>query len=335
MADRNTIGVQAGPVCPPGPYGMPCDRPPEWWQADAANVDSTAYWRDLLVTTAVTAFEWDNLPTGIDSRWIEMTLLFNGMGGFFEKIPGQLAFATGAVVGKYDMYMNPQVVRFVANNGDGTWERRTVERVTRDGETGDLHIEPVTATWGYDNSLRIPLYWHLQRAAERLARFDRLIDINTAAQATPWIAEATEESRQDVINAVKQITGLEPAVVVGTNFFSDGSSVHVFNTSAPYVVDKLQDARTRELNLIYTLIGVDNQFSTKREREVSAEIDSNDEQIMILRQSRLEYRQKLAEQTNELFGTDISVRWAVAHDDKGDVDMGDNSNEGMRYDALQ
>lgn len=334
MATRETVGVQSGAVCPPGPYGMPCDRPPEWWQSDLANYDTTAYWRDLLVTSAVTAFEWSNLPDGIDSRWIEMTLLFNGMGGFFEKIPGQLAFSSGAVVGRYDMYMNPEEVNFVSSNGTGTWTRRTRERITRD-DSGEITIEPITATWGYDNSLRIPLFWHIQNAAQRLGRFDRLIDINTAAQATPWIAEATEESRQDIVNFSKQVTGFEPLVVVGNNFFTDGSNLHLFNTDAPFVVDKLQDARTRELNLIYTLLGIDNQFSTKREREVSAEIDSNNEQIMILRQSRLQYRQKLAEETNELFGTDISIRWSVAHDMNGDVDMGDDSTEGVRFDGVQ
>lgn len=317
--------------CNPGPslYGMPCARPPEWWQADLRNYDTLAFWRDLLVQTAITSFHWDGLPDGIDGRFIEMTLLFQGMGGFFEKIPGQIAFSAGAVVGKPDMYLNPEVVQFVSVNGTGTWERRVQPR-TAVQDDGSITFHDAEATWAYDNMLRVPLSWHIIGYAERLARFDRVIDINTAAQSTPWVGEANEEARQDLINAIKQLTGFEPTIATGPGFLSD-TNIHVFNTQAPYVVDKLQDARKQELSVVYTLLGVDNVTTEKRERLVTNETQGNNEQVMLLRQSRMDNRQKLAEQTNELFGTEITVTWNTAYNAEGMVDMGDNSIEGVRY----
>lgn len=315
--------------CNPGPsvYGMPCQMPPQWWQADVANGAAYAFWRDLLVQSAITAFTWRGLPGDIDGRFIELTFLFQGAGGFFQKIPGRIDFASGAQVGKPDMYLNPEVVNFVSVNGTGTWTRRIRPRTTINEETGAITFEDAEATWAYDNNLRIPLFWHIEQYAKRLARFDRVIDINAAAQTTPWVGEANEEARLDLANAIKQITGLEPAIATGPGFLSD-TNVHVFNTQAPYVVDKLQDARKQELSVIYTMLGIDNDTTEKRERLISDEVDSNNEQVAILRQSRMDKRKKLAQETNDLFGTDISVSWSVAYDDDGAVDMGDDAKEG-------
>lgn len=311
---------------------MPCQIPPDWWQSDVANGDTYAYWRDLLVSTAIASIQWDGLPSEIDPRFIEMTLLFNGYGGFFEKIPGMLAFASGTVVGVPDMYMNPEQVNFVSINGHGMWDRRVQPRTVM-ADDGTITYKDAQATWCYDNDLRVPLYWHIDMYARRLARIDRTIDVNLAAQATPWVAEASEEARSDVKSAIRMLTGLEPVVVTGNGFLSD-TNLHVYDTNAPYVIDKLQDARARELNNAYTLLGVDNGFSVKREREINAEVDSNNEQIMLLRESRMNNRRRCAEMTNELFGTHIDVHWSIAHDDDGRVDMGDDTREGMRTDGM-
>lgn len=314
-------------------YGMPCSMPPQWWGTDVDNGDTLAFWRDFLVESAVTAITWDGLPDDIDPRFIEMTLLFQGMGGFFEKIPGQLAFCGGTVVGVPDMYMNPVDVQFVSVNGSGTWERRTQTRSEADPETGLIRFLEANATWCYDNMLRVPLMWHIMMYARRLARFDRVIAMNTGAQATPWVGEANEEARGDLMRVLKQITGFEPAIATGNGFLSD-TNVHVFNTQAPYVVDKLQDARKQELSVILTMIGIDNVTTEKRERLISTETEGNNEQIMIFRQSRMELRERLARQTNELFGTDIQVRWNVAYDMENQVDMGDQATEGERLDDV-
>lgn len=329
MSTADQIGYSGFPGLPgPSPYGMPCQIPPDWWQSDVANMDTYAYWRDLLVETAITSIKWVNLPDGIDSRFIEMTFLFQGMGGFFEKIPGQIAFSSGAVIGNPDMYMNPESVSYVSVNGSGTWTRRTRQRVSV-LDDGRIDVEEPDATWSYDNNLRIPLMWHVDLYARRLARIDRLIDVNLAAQATPWIGECDEEGKGDIIRAIRQLTGIEPVIVTGQGLLSS-DNLHIMQTGAPFVVDKLQDARARELNLAYTLLGVDNGFSVKREREINSEVDSNNEQIMLLRESRMQGRKRLCEETNALFGTDIDVHWNVAHDDDGRVDMGDDTIEGMR-----
>lgn len=312
-------------------YGMPCANPPEWWGTDIDNMDTLTYWRDFLVESALSAFKWNGLEdVDIDPRFIEMTLLFQGMGGFFEKIPGQLAFCSGTVVGVPDMYLNPIDVQFVSVNGTGTWERRTQTRSEADPETGLIRFLEANATWGYDNILRVPLMWHIMKYARRLARFDRVIDMNTSAQATPWVGEANEEAKGDLMRVLTQLQGFEPAIATGNGFLSD-TNVHVFNTQAPYVVDKLQDARKQELSVILTMLGIDNVTTEKRERLISTETQGNNEQIMLFRQSRLDLRQRLAEQTNKLFDTNIQVGWNVAYNMDDEVDMGNETFGGVNY----
>ena len=57
---------------------------------------------------------------------------------------------------------------------------------------------------------------------------------------------------------------------------------------------------------------------------IDAEATANNEDIMLMRRSRLATRRRFAEQVNERFGLDISVKYGVPHEREGsaDVDMG-------------
>ena len=132
-----------------------------------------------------------------------------------------------------------------------------------------------------------------------------------------------ERQRQDAINLYQQITGNEPMIIANKNR-AELLQPSILNLEAPFVADKMDDELTKIWYRALTMLGVDNTNTEKRERMIDAEATANNEDIMLMRRSRLATRRRFCEQVNERFGLDISVKYGVPHEREGsaDVDMG-------------
>lgn len=304
--------------------------PDALWDADWMNVLSYRAWRDTLLQLALTRFEWVNVPRELDPRYIEMTLLYQGWGCFFEPTPGRLAFCQATQVDNLDMYFNPRQVQLVPANGQCTslgapWQRECQQRVTT-AQDGTLTVVEQDAVACFDSMLRTPLVYQIELAARRLARIDRLADVNVNAQATPWVGVAKEEAKQDLERYMNQVVGCESVVLTDESFATDVTATAV-PTTAPFVADSLLNVQDRRFNRVCTSLGIDNAFSQKKEREVAGEMDANDEQIYTMREAALRCRQKACEEANMLFGTQMQVRFATRLASTGGVDFTDEEVE--------
>lgn len=303
--------------------GAPWFRGCGGWQTNDVNSLGVINWINFFADMALTSFEWRNLPDGITGRAIEVCMLYQGLGGMFQDDSGRLRFAPATPQGRLDMYYEPDTVLFVAPNGQGNWTRRCRADygIT---DSGMYEFIDADAVCLYDNAARVPLMMYIDMYARRISKMERIVDVNIGAQATPWIARTSEMGRKDIINKVIQITGNEP-VIVENEGMRDDTSLDVLKTDAPFVSDKVLDVQARTMNQLYTVLGIDNSFNTKKEREINAEVDGNNEQIMLRRKSRMYQREEFCQKCNDLFGTDMSVSWAVDHDGDGDVDMASGS----------
>ena len=306
--------------------GSPFFRGCGGWQTNDVNSLGVINWINFFADMALTSFEWSGLPDGITGRAIETCMLYQGLGGMFSDESGRLRFAPASPIGRLDMYYEPVNVEFIAPNGAGNWSRRCKADygITAGGMYEFIDADAVCL---YDNTARVPLMMYIDMYAQRISKMERLVDVNIGAQATPWIARSTELGRKDIINKIVQVTGNEP-VIVENEGMRDDTSLDVMKTDAPFVADKILDVQARVMNQLYTVLGIDNSFNTKKEREINAEVDGNNEQIMIRRKSRLYQREQFCERCNDLFGTDMSVAWAVDHDGNGKVDMASGSELG-------
>ena len=57
-----------------------------------------------------------------------------------------------------------------------------------------------------------------------------------------------------------------------------------------------------------TFLGINNANTEKRERLITDEVEANNEHIDLSAECMLKARQRAAEQINELFGTNITVK---------------------------
>ena len=161
------------------------------WTTAEMNAKTQRFWRNYMMTLALEQFEWVNLPKEVDPRFVEMTLLYQGWGCFFEKAPGVLAFAGGSQTDMLDMYYNPQEVQLIAGNGTEVWDRRC-DDVVKVAPDGTPYVEVANAAYCFDNVLRYPMMDYIDLYSRRLAHIVRTSDENVLAQLTPWVLTCSE-----------------------------------------------------------------------------------------------------------------------------------------------
>lgn len=111
----------------------------------------------------------------------------------------------------------------------------------------------------------------------------------------------------------KKIVKGEPAVVVDKSLYNDDGSRawEAFNQNVKqnYIVgDILEDLRKWE-ELFDTEIGIPNANTNKKERLIVDEVNSNNVETTSKCELWLEELKKTCEQTNKMFGLNISVDW--------------------------
>ena len=300
--------------------------------AEVYDTEAFRFWQNYLKTIALSAFKWVNLPAGIDPRAVEYILLHFGLGAMFVEDGGHL-FAQCAPADNINIYYNPNKVQLYAPNGR-YWERHCQSWAAYDRDN-NLVMMPADAVFVFDNLNRKPLLPTINYFARRLASYDRTADVNVNAQLTPWIIRASETSKIAAKRVGAKLEKKEQILYV--NDAMDGvTPIDVLNTTAPYVADKIFVDQKKILDNAITMFGADNSNTDKRERVQTGEAMSNNEQIMLFRNSRLKTRQEFAHRCNVLFGTDITVKWAVPHmaepDDMREPELTGNYGGGD-YDA--
>lgn len=261
---------------------------PFWDSAMANNRTYNHYWQRIM-EMAVTRFEWINLPSTVDERYLELALITDGHALFFyDDVLGYLALRS-ANGGKLNVYDVPDYRTVVANNG---------YRYT--GTEKDSVII-------YNNFLRTSSAIDIQLYAERLANLDRTIDVNVNSQKTPVLISCNQQQQLTMKNLYMKYEGNSP-YIFGDNSISP-DVIKVLKTDSPYVSDKLYILKEQIWNEVCGYLGIANISYQKKERMIRDEVQRGMGATIQSRYSGLIVRQQACRQINELFGLDIDVRF--------------------------
>lgn len=255
------------------------------------NMTTYQFYLDRLTELAISMFDWKNLPSEIDKRFLELTLYTDGQGVFFkEDVVGEYAALQVTTNGRLNKYRVPIDRRAYAING---YQR-------------NLNIDNSVII--YNNMLRTPSVKYMQMYAFRLWDLDRTIDINARAQKTPVLLQANEQQKLTLLNLYKEYDGNSPVIFGDKNL--DLNGIKCVQTNAPYVADKLYQLKTQIWNEALTYLGIANMNIMKKERLVTDEVQRNQGGTIASRYSRLKSRQEAAKKINEMFGLNISVEYS-------------------------
>ena len=261
--------------------------------ADTRNSEVFWYNFNRLKLKAISMFEWVNLPKEIDERYLELMLCQNGYVCFFKDqlVPDvDTYFALQCTLGgRFNVYNIPTVYQIYT--ASGYQARRTAE---------DSVII-------YNNLLHSPTVPLLMYHAYNLANVERTIEINLNQLKRPYIFLVPENQRFTFTKLVNDIKNNQDVIIGNKDLNLD--NVNPVNTITPNNTLDLYTLKKRYYNEALTDMGINNLNVDKKERLVSDEVSSNDEDVLINRNSMLYARKIACKQINDMFGLNIDVKF--------------------------
>lgn len=254
-------------------------------------------WR--LMNLAISVFEWENLPKGVDERMLEFWLLRDGYCGFFydealksderRRAPEGYAVLPMLISGQWDMYEYPRDRRAYAVNGFNY----------ECNESNSVLI--------FNSYLRVPMWVTLWQYAYRLAEVQRTIDINCKQQRTARVIRCSDKQRLTYLNAAKEVDEGRNWVLADKNF--DLGAVEVLDITTPFVGNEMQIYKHQLWNEALTYLGIENVNTDKKERLISDEVINNMGDVEAERFTRLNARKQACVEINELFDLSVDVKF--------------------------
>ena len=246
----------------------------------------------------VQMIKWEGLPKTVPVYEPERTLYRQGQSCAFI-MPGTedlaiLPVAYGSV--KLDIYGNPTEWRaFPVGNSPMADVIRNMQ----------FNTENSVLLW--NNQTRTGDSPYVERICSKMVALDDTIDINCLIQRTPVIFKSNGKNLLTVKNIYKNLIGGDPAIVDAN--YEVNNNTEVLNLGIQFIGDKLSDQYETYHDRILRYFGIDYLPVEKQERMLTGEADSNEQELLIRRASRLEYRQYACDMINELFGVNISVSY--------------------------
>lgn len=286
----------------------------------------------MLLNRAVKMFDFKGLPETVNESFLQRELIINGAVGFTE-IRGKLYSLRGNYGGMSDEYYLPTQF-IIANPILGS---KTIDigknGVVMFGSTSDRFApyfkdrkQKNNILWGYRGSV---LYNYITRTADILQDIDiSARSLLKTCRAMILVSAKDEQKRAAAELTLKRLFDGEPTTVFQSDVLeSIQFTFSPISNNAAQLLRELAEKYQFYLAEFYHAIGINSNYNLKRERLNTAEVELNDEPLLINIADMLECRQTAADEVNKMFGTQITVELSEEwkRDEKGGAGNVDNA----------
>lgn len=260
------------------------------------------YWFSKLLNFCMMMFEYENLPSGLPAREIELNLLITGHAVILANPdrPGELFTPLTSIAGvdeyyqpEWAVFANPDVIR---KNGKQWMFDKDCINIWNNSLQESMWYLPLDGS----------MYTFISRYARALSDIESSINIYTV---NTRLTSIPVSDNQTVIESIKLF--FKKLAMGKRSIISDSTIVNKFSTvdiNSPKS-DSLNDllvARDKILEQFFRDIGV-RMYNPKRAQVTESELESNDQLLLICHEDMLKCRQEGIEKVNDMFGTEISV----------------------------
>lgn len=285
---------------------------------DVSNVkNGYDYWYFKLLNLVINMFDYDNLPSGISRRDLEINLIMTGHAVIVSKKDGTLFTPLTNVFG-YDEYYQPVWASF-ANPVVVTAKKYTI------GENCEII---------YNNSLQDSIYYikadsglstFVGRYARQLADVEATANIYSVNSRLESIPVSNDNSVKESLKAFfTNLTFGKRAIVTDSNIIENFRNVDINRTGIKDGINDWLIARDKILEQFFRDLGI-RMNNQKKAQVNSEEVESNDQLLLISADDMLKTRQDGIEKVNNMFGTNITVKlnplYNIKNVEGGDTDV--------------
>ena len=279
--------------------------PPKDAFRDAILMNDSTYvdYLERMKKICLSMFEWQNLPTSMNARFIEMCLFYNGQAALLYDDNYGYINTMAADGGYINIYGLPTELNCYSYRFN---QRRSLYMTDTGEEKGSECILVM------NNYERVPTCATVNLFAYRLAEAQRTADVNIKAQRTPILLTTDQKQLFTLKKMYEEYDGNTPAIFADKNTITP-DALKAIKTDAPFIAQNIMDYKREIWNEFLTFMGISN-LSEKRERMVTNEIDSNNELVNLNLQALLIPRKEACRQFNEKYGLmgdkaiDVKVR---------------------------
>lgn len=267
------------------------------------NNDTYTDYLGRMKKICLSMFEWVNLPSTMNARFLEMCLFYIGQVALlFDDKYGYIntMAADGGYINIYGLPTELNCYSYRFN------ERRSLYMTDTGEEKGKECILVM------NNYERVPTTATISLFAYRLAEAQRTADVNIKAQRTPILITTDQKQYFTLKKMYEEYDGNTPAIFADKNLISP-DALKALSTEAKFIAKDIMDYKREIWNEFLTFLGIQN-LSEKRERLITGEVDSNNELLNLNLQALLIPRKEACKQFNEKYGLmgnkaiDVKVR---------------------------
>lgn len=267
--------------------------PPKDAFRDAMLLNNKTYvdYLERMKKICLSIFEWENLPSSMNARFLEMCLYYNGQASLlYDDEYGYIntMCADGGYINIYGLPTELNCYSYRFN------QRRSLYMTDTGEEKGKECILVM------NNYERVPTCATIELFAYRLAEAQRTADVNIKAQRTPILITTDQKQYFTLKKMYEEYDGNTPAIFADKNVITP-DALKSLKTDAPFIAQDIMDYKREIWNEFLTFMGISN-LSEKRERMISNEVDSNNELINLNLQALLIPRKEACRQFNEKYG---------------------------------
>lgn len=248
-----------------------------------------------MLNRTMKMFEYDNLPDTIPKRMLELYIMINGH-SVVVKYNDNLYVCFGGWGGEPNEYYIP--TKYIVAN--------PYLKLFKDYTIGE------DCTLVYNDSMYYGLMPLFRRYATNLVENDltmNIVDINS--RITALIEAMDDSTRASALKYLQDIEDGKRGVIASTAFF-DGIRAQPYGEHNYQRLTDLIEFEQYVKASWFNELGLNANYNMKRESITSSESQLNDDMLPPLVDDMFDCRREFCTNINNMFGTNISVRWGSA-----------------------
>ena len=251
-------------------------------------------------------FSFKNLPNGISEQFIKETLFTFGFGIFYVNKYGFLHFSKASKI-DFNDYNEP--IGFHTESKTNNHE----------------YVKAEDCVIMYNNEMRLPSSIDVHYFSKRLSDIDKTILCNMEQLKNSMVISCPEGQKKTIERLIEQKKDCEPYIIVESSFSNYNQPVNFFATKTENICLQLEEEKKIAESQALTFFGINNVNINKKERLITNEVDSNNEEIALRNDSMLDERIKAIDNVNKKFGCDIKVLYNTVRGSDENVKNNNNS----------